>query len=75
MLASKVPVTVAPVTFKDVAVKAPAIVAPVAVITPAEDTVKAPEPMFILPAVIEPKSADIAAKLATLISLAVIAFA
>ncbi len=41
------------------------IVAPVAVITPDEDTVKLPEPMFMLPAVIEPIFADIASKVDT----------
>ena len=54
---------------------APDTVAPVAVITPEELTVKAPDPMFMLPAVIDPKSADIADRSVTLISLAVIALA
>ena len=48
-----------------VALICPDIVAPVAVITPDEDTVKFPEPIFISPAVIEPKLAEIADKLVT----------
>ena len=68
-------VTVAPVTFNDEAVIAPDTVAPVAVITPEELTVKAPDPMFMLPAVIDPKSADIADRSVTFISFAVIALA
>ena len=74
-LASKVPVTVALVTLSEVAVIPPDMVAPVAVINPDEETVKFPEPIFISPAVIEPRSADIAERFVTLISLAVITFA
>ena len=66
------PIAIEPLNVPLVALTSPVTIAPVAVINPAVETVKLPEPMFILPAVIEPRSADIADRLVTLISLAVI---